>query len=178
MDKEALKLNEQAIELSARGNYKEAIACFLSAIHIEKKNGLLWYNLGITYRDSGDLQAAKNALFQAHKLDSENVEILETLSLVCYAAEDLEDAYVWAYEALQINPQNAYIWNNIGVYHFSESDFSAAATAFEKALCIYPHYYDALFNLKDTYLELGNKVGAKECENKMREITKKGKYNV
>ncbi|MBR4012603.1 MAG: tetratricopeptide repeat protein, partial [Spirochaetaceae bacterium] len=68
--------------------------------------------------------------------------------------------------------------NNIGVYHFSESDFSAAATAFEKALCIYPHYYDALFNLKDTYLELGNKVGAKECETKMREISKKGKYNV
>ena len=76
MDKEAVKLNEQAIELSSRGNYKEAIACFLGAIHIEKKNGLLWYNLGITYRDSGDLQAAKNALFQAHKLDSDNVEIL------------------------------------------------------------------------------------------------------
>jgi hypothetical protein len=45
MDKEAVKLNEQAIELSSRGNYKEAIACFLSAIHIEKKNRLLWYNL-------------------------------------------------------------------------------------------------------------------------------------
>lgn len=178
MDKQALQLNEQAIELSARGNYKDAIACFLSAIHIEKKNHLLWYNLGITYRDFGDLQAAKNALFQAHKLSPENTEILETLSLVCYADEELEDAYVWAYEALEINPQNANIWNNIGVYHFFESDFSAAALAFEKALCIYPHYYDALFNLKDTYLELGNKVGAKECESKMREITKKGKYNV
>ena len=40
MEKETLLLNEQAIDLSNRGNYKEAIACFLSAIHIEKNNFL------------------------------------------------------------------------------------------------------------------------------------------
>ena len=56
MDKQAVQLNEQAIDLSSRGNYKDAVACFLSAIHIEKKNSLLWYNLGITYRDSGELE--------------------------------------------------------------------------------------------------------------------------
>ena len=38
MDKQAVQLNEQAIDLSSRGNYKDAVACFLSAIHIEKKN--------------------------------------------------------------------------------------------------------------------------------------------
>ena len=53
MNKEAVKLNEQAIELSSRGNYKEAIACFLGAIHIEKKNGLLWYNLGASATGAG-----------------------------------------------------------------------------------------------------------------------------
>jgi tetratricopeptide (TPR) repeat protein len=175
MEKEALLLNEQAIDLSNRGNYKEAIACFLSAIHIEKNNFLLWYNLGITYRDSGDLEAAKNALFQAHKLDSSNEEVLETLSLVCYTAEDLGEAFYWARQALDINPRNANVWNNIGVYHFAENDFTAAAAAFERALSIYPHYYDALFNLKDAYLELGNRVGAKECEAKMRQISAKRK---
>ena len=175
MEKEALLLNEQAIDLSNRGNYKEAIACFLSAIHIEKKNFLLWYNLGITYRDSGDLEAAKNALFQAHKLDSSNEEVLETLSLVCYTAEDLGEAFYWARQALDINPKNANVWNNIGVYHFAENDFTSAAAAFERALSIYPHYYDALFNSKDAYLELGNRVGAKECEAKMRQISAKRK---
>jgi hypothetical protein len=30
-----------------------------------------------------------------------------------------------------------------------------------------------LYNLRDTYLELGNTVGAKECETKMKGISKK-----
>lgn len=173
MDKQAVQLNEQAIDLSSRGNYKDAVACFLSAIHIEKKNSLLWYNLGITYRDSGDLEASKNALFQAHKLEPENVEYLETLSLVYYAEGNTTEAFVWANRALEINPDNPHIWNNVGVYHFSENSFTEAAEAFECALCICPHYYDALYNLRDTYLELGNTVGAKECETKMKGISKK-----
>lgn len=44
-------LNSQAIELASHGQYVEAIACFKRAITIARDNSLLWYNLGITYRD-------------------------------------------------------------------------------------------------------------------------------
>ena len=53
------KLNNQAINLAASGDFEEAIACLKRAITIEKENYLLWFNLGITYRDAGDLQKAK-----------------------------------------------------------------------------------------------------------------------
>ena len=50
-------LNTQAIDLAAKGDYDEAIACFKRAIYMENSNHLLWYNLGITYRDSGNLNS-------------------------------------------------------------------------------------------------------------------------
>ena len=38
------------------------------------------------------------------------------------------------------------------------------------AISIYPQFYDALFNLRDTYLELGNKTGADECSAIMKNL--------
>ena len=61
-------LNNQAITLAAEGNFKDAIACFKRALVIEKENYLLWYNLGITYRDAGDLRKAKDSLATAYKI--------------------------------------------------------------------------------------------------------------
>lgn len=174
MESNAEKLNDQAIDLAAQGQYREAIACFLSAIRLDKKNYTIWYNLGITYRDSGDFDAAKDALTAAYKLAPENEDILETLSLVCYADSEMEDAYKWAYKALEVNFLNPHVWNNIGVFHFSEGEFEEAAESFEKAVSVYPHYYDALYNLRDTYIELGNKLGAKECDDKLKELSDKG----
>ena len=52
--------------------------------------------------------------------------------------------------------------------------YEDAAEAFEMALSIYPNYYDALFNLRDTYLELGNKTGAKECTECMKRLKTSG----
>ena len=37
-----------------------------------------------------------------------------------------------------------------------------------------PYYYDALFNLRDTYEELGNSNGAADVASRMKEIEKAG----
>ena len=59
-------LNNQAIELASQGDYAEAIACFQRAISIEKENYLLWFNLGLTYRDAGNINGARAALEKAY----------------------------------------------------------------------------------------------------------------
>ena len=73
-------LNSQAIELASHGQYVEAIACFKRAITIVRDNPLLWYNLGITYRDAGMLQLSKDALLTAYRINSEDQDIIETLA--------------------------------------------------------------------------------------------------
>lgn len=172
MENTAEKLNVQAIDLASQGQFTEAIACFMGAIRIDKENYILWFNLGLTYRDSGDFKAAKNALLTAHKLSPKSEEVLETLSLVCYADSNLADAYFWATRTLEVNPRNANIWNDIGVYAFAEAEYERAAQAFESAVTISPHYYDALFNLRDTYEELGNEIGVAECNIRLQEISR------
>ena len=79
MQENSQNLNAQAVELASQGLYKEAIACFKRAVIIDKNNYLLWYNLGITYRDSGHPKDAKNALLQAYKLNDIDEELLEKI---------------------------------------------------------------------------------------------------
>ena len=169
-------LNAQAIELASRGCFVEAIACFKKAITIDKKNYLLWYNLGVTYRDAGDMSLAKEALEQALLLQNNDTDTLETLSMVCFVMEDFESAYNYSAEALQINPNNPHLWNNLGVVLFNTQQYEDACEAFEKAVSLYPHYYDALYNLRDTYQQLHNEVGVVECEARIKNLNRLGDF--
>jgi len=164
-------LNIQAIEFASRGEYKEAIACFKRALSIQNKNHLLWYNLGITYRDAGELQKAKDSLLTAFKLSPENESIIETLAHICFLLSEYTEALSFCEEGLSVNPINHHLWNNSGVIYFATDDYEKACEAFEKAVTIDPNYYDALYNLRDTYIQLGNDIGAKECARRLKTMS-------
>ena len=170
MVENVVTLNTQAIELAQNGEFFEAIACLKRAISIERYNHLLWYNLGITYRDAGDLAQAKAALLRAHEIEEEDDEIIETLALVCFNLGCNEEALSYCLEGLAQNTQNAHLWNTLGVIYFSMSEYPLACEAFENAVTINSYYYDALFNLRDTYDELGNKAGYQMCVEQMKNI--------
>ena len=68
------------------------------------------------------------------------------------------------------NPDNPRIWNTVGVVYFNESDYISASEAFEHAITLNPYYYDAMFNLRDTYEELGNKAGYEECAERLKNL--------
>ena len=157
------KLNNQAINLASKGNFEEAIACLKRAITIEKENYLLWYNLGITYRDAGDLYNAKVSVEKAFIMNPEDPEVIETLALLNLNLGFIDETMRCCALALHINPENAHIWNTIGVVNFKHGNYTDASEAFEHALVVNPYYYDALYNLRDTYEELGNKAGYEEC---------------
>ncbi|MCR4823585.1 MAG: tetratricopeptide repeat protein [Treponema sp.] len=170
MIENAASLNTQAIELASAGHYNEAIACLKRAISLEKYNYLLWYNLGITYRDAGNLPAAKEALVRAHQIDEDDDEVIETLALVCLTQGFKEEAMAYCLEGLSKNSQNAHLWNTVGVVYFNTNEFHLACEAFENAVTINSYYYDALFNLRDTYEELGNMAGYQMCVEQMKNI--------
>ena len=168
-------LNTQAIELASHGQYVEAIACFKRALTLVRDNSLLWYNLGITYRDAGMLGLATEALLAAHKLNPEDQDVLETLAHTYFLAGELEEALRFCAQGLELNMRNAHLWNNSGVIFFTQGDYDSACEAFEHAVTIDPNYYDAVFNLRDTYQELGNHSAAAECDARLKTI-KQGDY--
>ncbi|MCR5047056.1 MAG: tetratricopeptide repeat protein [Treponema sp.] len=167
MQESADFLNNQAIELTSRGNFAEAIACYKRAITIEKENHLLWFNLGITYQKKGDLHGAKRALLTAHEMNLDDVESTEQLAIVCLERKEFLEAIEYCQFGLEQNPLNPHLWNTLGVVFFNQEEYDMAAEAFERAVSLNPYYYDALYNLRDTYSELGNKAGKAICDEKL-----------
>lgn len=160
------KLNNQAILLASDGSYQEAIACFKRAIVIDKENSLLWYNLGVTYRDAGNLVEAEKSLATAFMISPENMDIEETYATICLMQKDLESVREICVEGLDYNPLHSHLFNLLGVVEFQSENYDEAAEYFEEAVHINPYYLDALYNLKDTYSMLNNKKGEYEVDQK------------
>lgn len=172
MKEKADKLNNQAIQFASDGDYEEAIACFKRAITLDKSNHLLWYNLGVTYRDAGKLEDARLALKAAYTIAPDNDDVIETYATICLLEKHYDEARLICLEGLDINPLFYHLWNILGVVEFQNGDYNEAAEYFEQAVSINPYYLDALYNLKDTYAELENDAGQHECQIKIDELEK------
>lgn len=170
----AERLNNQAILLAADGSFTEAIACFARALTIEKNNALLWFNLGITYRDAGKLKQAEEALFKSYQISPEDTDTIEELALVLYNQGKFDQAIEFCLAGLHIMPENSHLWNTHGVVLFNKEMYEEACISFENAVIMNPYYYDALFNLRDTYHKLNNKAGEDECIQRMKALKKSG----
>lgn len=170
MIERADKLNNQAIILASDGDYSSAIACFRRALILEQTNYLLWFNLGVTYRDSGDLEQAENSLEKAFFLAPENEEVLETYATLCLENNKLTKAFELCIQGLDLNNENSHFWNLMGVIFFKKEAYDDASEHFEIAVSLNPYYKDALYNLRDTYIELNNKVGIDECNKKLKNL--------
>lgn len=170
MKEQSDRLNNQAIILASDGAYSEAIACFKRAITLERDNYLLWYNLGITYRDAGNLEEAKNSLCTAFAISPENPDVEETYATVCLMQKDFDLVHQICEESLDYNPLHSHLWNLLGVSEFQSENYEKASEYFEYAVSINPYYLDALYNLKDTYSVIKNKTGEAECAQKIKDI--------
>lgn len=163
-------LNNQAILLASNGSYNEAIACFKRAITIDNNNYLLWYNMGITFRDQGKLSDARNALENAWNLVPDNEDVAESYATLCLMQKDYEQVQYICEDGLDYNPLSTHLWNLLGVAEFNKENYNLAAEYFEQAVSINPYYEDALYNLKDTYSQLKNVKGEKACEERIKEL--------
>ena len=167
------QLNNQAIQLAASGDYEEAIACFKRAITIDKNNYLIWYNLGVNYRDAGKLEDAKATLKTACNLAPDNEDVVETYATVCLLNKDYFDVANICKDVLVENPTWYNLWNILGVVAFENSYYDKAAEYFEQSVTFYPLNLDSLYNLKDTYEKLNNTKGMEECQAKIDELEKR-----
>lgn len=157
-------LNDSAVTLASESNHKEAIASLRKALTLEPHNGTLWLNIALSYRALSRLEDARNALFQALKENLLDVDILDTLGVVLHELGEDRAAEELYQNALEISPGNGRVWNNYGVLFFSQGKFIDACKSFEKAITLIPEFDDALYNLRDTYEQLGKTSAMEKCD--------------
>ncbi|MDR0316704.1 MAG: tetratricopeptide repeat protein [Treponema sp.] len=164
-------LNDSGIALTEANRPYEAIPLFRKALGMEPENPLLWLNLGIAQQRTGDYQDAVESFQRALAIQENLPEAWLSLGLIYYEMDEADLAEDCYHTALNHNDNDPKIWNNLGVLYFSQGNFEEARVCFEDAVSIAPHYYDALFNLRDTCRELGDYRAAAEFERALSGLT-------
>lgn len=157
-------LNDSAVRLAADGLHEEAIASLQKGLLSDQHNHILWFNLALSYRALGRMQEARDSLVHAAEASPLDVDILDTLGVVLHETGDDRIAEECYKNALTLLPSNGRVWNNYGVLQFTQERYSEAVQSFEKAIALIPDFDDALYNLKDTYGELGRTEEMEKCE--------------
>ena len=165
-------LNNNAILLSKAGKFDEAVACFKRALLMDNNNSLFWYNLGMTYRDAGRTEDAINALETSFKINPNHMDVILSLATILFQEENYLESLMYCSLGIDVCHTDSNLWNLLGVNHFALEEYELASMDFENSLMFNPYNADALFNLRDTYDELGNKTGAHECDRRLKEIEK------
>ena len=157
-------LNDSGIALTEANRPYEAIPLFRKALIMEPENPLLWLNLGIAQQRTGDYIEAIESFHRAIAIEDDLADAWLSMGLIHYETEEFDLAEECYRSALSRNEHDPRIWNNLGVLYFTEGSFEDARRCFEEAVSLSPHYYDALYNLRDTCRELQDYRAAAEFE--------------
>lgn len=164
-------LNDSAIALTKANRPKEAISLFRKALTLEPGNPLLWLNLGVAQQKTGDYNAAMDSFFHCLSFDKDISEAWNALGLIHYEMERFDEAEMYYKRALKTEKRSPKNWNNLGVLYFTIGSYEEARNCFEQAVSLSPHYYDALYNLRDTCTELGDTRAAVEFGIRLQELS-------
>jgi Flp pilus assembly protein TadD len=170
----AASLNDSGIALTEANRPNEAIPLFRKALVMEPENPLLWLNLGIAQQRTGDYEEAADSFHRALGIDNGLAEAWLSLGLIYYEMEEFALCRDCYQTALLHNGSDPKVWNNLGVLCFTEGNLEDARSCFEEAVSLAPHYYDALYNLRDVCRELGDYRAAAEFERALSALGGRG----
>ena len=155
--KDKIFYNNKGAELSAIGKYEEAEENFKLALELAPTDCFVLYNIGFVLLKRGDrkkfIKWFDSALDNANS--SQKGVLALDCGLVCFEAGLYKEAEKYYDLAFSFGESSAEYWNRRGVLSFVTEKYEKAKECFEKAVSLQPNHADALYNLADTYDELG-----------------------
>jgi tetratricopeptide (TPR) repeat protein len=122
------------LALYAGGHYDAALHAFDESLHREPSmspaNADVYFDMGITYRDQGDLRRAAIAYRHALGLRPSFWEAHSNLGVVLHDQGKFDDAIAEYRSAKRLNPQEASVRNNLGNTLCDKEDFDNAVAEF------------------------------------------------
>lgn len=151
--------SDELLELTIRNLEK--------AIEIAPDNYFNWFILGKTYTAfiqsninvEGSKKAAREAYSKALSLkipDIDKAEIYFLLSQIDIIEEKNNEAISYLEKAIEINPNNASYYLQLGIIKFRAKEYERAIDIFNRALIIIPDYSDVRYFLGLSYYAIGD----------------------
>ena len=141
-----LALRFMSIAQFRQKRFREADDSINKALSLNPEGAFHWFHLADMFFQQGDLASAKKFAKKARELAPRDADILSLLAR-CEPADD--DSRLWKYrQALELDPENAEVHNNIGAYYLNaKGDYKRAEEHFRRALFFNPALKVARSNL-------------------------------
>lgn len=119
---------------AAMGDDTLASQLWQHAIELSPGYAQAWFNLGLFYEKSAQLDEAERHYVQAISLDSQNLEALLLLANLLMTQARDDDAERWLKQALAIAPEHAQANNNLGLVLANRRQFEVAEQHYRQAM--------------------------------------------
>ncbi|MDR3459746.1 MAG: tetratricopeptide repeat protein [Verrucomicrobiae bacterium] len=119
--------------------FKQADESIQRAIAIDPQDAFHWHHLARMSYQQGDSVTARKSAEKARELNPRDPDILNLVILCEPNSPDMVPRKIRRYEeALALDPENAYLHNNIGVQYLALKDQAKAEECFRRALFFNP----------------------------------------
>ncbi len=128
-------------------------------VHKKTPDADYYYNVGLSYLNSGDNSNAIENLLKAEEKAPKNPDIKIALGIAYSMVGEDEKAKDYFKKAIELNPKKAEAYTNLGVLLAKEGKYTEAVKYFKKALSFerYSAKEKAYYNLALVYKRLGYK---------------------
>jgi Flp pilus assembly protein TadD len=130
-------------ELEIKGNYEQALECYVLACHDDPKNPKAWYNRGVVLQILNNLEEAIKCYDTAIELDPQSIDAWTSMGVAFRSLGQDMEALKCYDEALKLNQNDPSLWSKKGITLKSMKNPKAALECYERALYLSPN--DALF---------------------------------
>jgi Flp pilus assembly protein TadD len=127
--------------------WEDALRCYREALTREPSAADLHVQLGYTLVETHQFGAAEQAFLQALELDPGEYSAYLGMSEVYRFANRREDQLSMVNQAMALAPQDADVWNAMGVALEVTDQWKEATEAYQKALVLEPQHRKAANNL-------------------------------
>lgn len=150
-------------------DFEAAVASFRRAVEIWPENGVFWYDIARTLRETGEYGEALEAIGEAIRLNPEEPQFRHARGNIKRSLKDQQGAVEEFRRALELDPKFP-AHNNLGLTYHELGELELARDVLEIGLNLTPEDTDILENLSSVVYNLERFAVAAMCDQRLTEL--------
>lgn len=159
-DNQAIALTDMGTHAKEKGDVVQSIKHYKKALTHNPKYYSAWYNLGVAYAETGQIDDAMLAYEMATNFHPQCAEAYNNLGVLYKDQGNLDKAIACYKKALVAQPKFVQTLNNMGVIHTMLGKWDEAYKYCSQAVQVDPKYVEAYNNLGVLFRDEGRVVEA------------------